>query len=84
MFNIYIAWRFIFSYKLHTICFVENQRKKFGIKPHVYYPTNYIQITLKFVRQNSLIITLVSSANNVTDGFLLDNVHGFVDGKWLI
>jgi hypothetical protein len=32
---------------LHTICFVENQQKKFGIKPHVYYPKNYIQITFK-------------------------------------
>jgi hypothetical protein len=47
MFNIYIAWRVIFGYKLHTICFVVIQQKKFGIKPHVYCPKNYIQITFK-------------------------------------
>jgi len=33
----------------------------------------------KFVRHSSLIITLVSSANNITEGFLLDNVHGIID-----
>jgi len=38
----------------------------------------------KFVRHISLIITLVSSANNVTEGFLLDNAHGIIDGKSLI
>jgi hypothetical protein len=39
------------------------------------------KILSKFVRHGSLIITLVSSANNITEEFLLDNVHGVIDGK---
>ena len=36
------------------------------------------------VRHGSLIITLVSSANNITEEFLLDNVHDIIYGKSLI
>jgi len=36
-----------FSYKLHTVSFVEIQRNKVGIKPLLYYPKNHIQITFK-------------------------------------
>jgi hypothetical protein len=49
MFNIYIVCRFIFSYKLHIISFVEIQQKKVGIKPLDYYPKNYIQITFNII-----------------------------------
>jgi hypothetical protein len=35
----------------------------------------------KFVRHGSLIIALVSSANNITEEFLLDNVHGIIYAK---
>jgi hypothetical protein len=34
--------------------------------------------------KGSLIITLVSSANNIIGEFLLDNVHGVTEGKSLI
>ena len=49
MFNIYIVWRFIFSYKLHIISFVDIERKKVGIKSLVYCPKNYIQIIFKII-----------------------------------
>jgi hypothetical protein len=69
---------------LDIIGFVEISKRRLELNHLFIILKTIFKLLSKFVRHGSLIITLVSSANNITKEFLLNNVHGIIDGKSLI
>jgi len=69
---------------LHIISFIKIPKfseRRSELNHFIIVLNTVFKILSKFMKQGSLIITLVLSANNIIEELSFDNVHGITDGK---